>query len=94
MNTQTLIFFMRLIYFTLSHTHFLCDDITSLNFNFNQYNTLMVITQHFKGSQISTKKGKLNSFALRKNSARLSFFHFSAVVTELMKLPDQEEQAR
>lgn len=35
------------------------DDITSLNcifFTFLQYNTLMVITQHFKGSQIALKR--------------------------------------
>lgn len=62
LNTHKLYFYTTdLLRFTLSYTHFLCDDITSLNFNFIQYNTLMVITQHFKGSQISTKKGKLNS---------------------------------
>lgn len=61
-HTQTL-FLCGLLCFALHYLTrtFFCDDITSLNFNFIQYNTLMVITQHFKGSQISTKKGKLNS---------------------------------
>lgn len=62
-HTQTLFLydFSASLYTLYLTRTFFSDDITSLNFNFIQYNTLMVITQHFKGSQISTKKGKLNS---------------------------------
>lgn len=51
----------------------------------------MVITQHFKGSQISTKKENVILSLYEQTPLGFSFFHFSVELMMMKLLPGKEQ---